>query len=332
MKRWPALALGLAVILLTVGGCATLAGQYFADQALTTGPNGPETPADLGAPYQKVSIPSGSRRLDAYLVRAPGDCADPPAILIYHGFDETISYWAATQQFLYLHCVTSLVFDPTGSGDSPRPTSVAKVGQDASSAYGFARSALGPKTRIYVLGHSMGNAILLQAEPGFSPQPSGVIVADAFSSLRDFYAIHGAPGILAHAMPDWWDNVVAVRQVHVPVLVIHSDADKLVPLEEARRIYAAAGQPKSMTVVHGFPHNGLRRKPSEAWWASVLTFVHSPGVSTTPLGPLAAPPPAKSASANESETAREERIRAEALSLARPDAPDPPSQQVGQAP
>ncbi len=314
MKRRTALIVVLAAALAAVGGCATMAERYFTQKALTTGPNGPETPASLGAPYQHVSIPSHSRRLDAYLVRAPADCADPPVLLIYHGFEETISYWAGAQAFLYQHCVSSLVFDPTGSGDSSRPASVGSIGEDAGAAYAFARAQFGGGRRLFLLGHSMGNAILLQAEPGLSPAPSGVIVANGFSSLRELWAAHGGNRLVLRAVPDVWDNVRAVQAVHVPVLVIHSDTDKTVPVTQARLVYDAALQPKSLSIVHGFAHNGLRRRPSESWWNPVFAFIHSPGLSKTTLTPPISASAARRA-ANEIETAREEQAREDALAL-----------------
>ncbi len=314
MKLWRVIGVAAAAAVLLVGGGA-VALMRAGQQALTTGPNGPETPGALGAPYNEVSIPSGGRRLDGFLVRAPSDCKDPPAVLIYHGFNETISYWAKTQRFLYKHCVSSLVFDPTGSGDSSRSASYGRVNQDAASAYVFAR-AIFSGSRLYVLGHSLGAAELLHAEPGFSPQPSGVIVANGFSSLRQFWAANGGAPILVSLIPDWWDNVEAIRKVRAPLLMVHSDIDKVVPLVEAQQVYQAAPTPKSFALVHGFPHNGLRRDPSMAWWSAPLAFMGSPGESSVKLPPPSSAVPSQPDSSLAEEISREAKVRNEAQGLA----------------
>ena len=44
---------------------------------ISTGPNGPETPATVGLAYERLKIPSGSRSLDAYLVEASSSTANP---------------------------------------------------------------------------------------------------------------------------------------------------------------------------------------------------------------------------------------------------------------
>lgn len=240
---------------------------------LATGPNGPETPASLGAPYEEVTIPSRGRRLDGYLVRAPAACKDAPAILIFHGFNETISKWAQAQKLLYDHCVSSLVFDPSGSGDSSKGASLEHLAEDTVSAYAYAQTTFPAPTRLYLLGHSMGDAVMLQAEPGFDPQPRGIIVANGFSSLHDFYAARGVSGLMLAAMPDWWDNTRAIARVRVPVLMIHSDADKLIPTQQAQRVFDAANAPKQLVIAHGFAHNGLRHNTTLEWWTPVLKFV-----------------------------------------------------------
>jgi hypothetical protein len=169
------------------------------------------------------------------------------------------------------------------------------------------------------MGHSMGDAVMLQAEPGFSPQPSGVIVADSFASLKAFLERQKSTSMLAGAMPDVWNNVHAIQDVHAPVLVVHSDADATTPIEGAEKLYAAANQPKQFAVLHGFKHNGSRRHTSDVWWRPVLGFVRSPGVSNAPLSAI----PAEAAEGADPLAA--ERAREEALRLGAADLSPPPS-------
>jgi alpha-beta hydrolase superfamily lysophospholipase len=245
--------------------------------ALTTGPNGPETPADEGVPFERVSIPSGLRHLDSYVVTASNACVDPPVVLIYHGVGETISEWVKAQRFLYQHCVSSVVYDPTGSGNSSRPARFEYEAEDSIAAYNFAVHNFVGK-RLYLLGHSMGNAPMLETVPNMSPQPAGVMVASAFASLRSQPRTQGNPfyRALSYTIPDWWNNVKAVAAIHVPVLIVHSDVDRVNPTAGGLQIFAAANQPKTLSLLHGFNHNALYQGPTEEWWSPVLAFVHAP--------------------------------------------------------
>jgi hypothetical protein len=117
------------------------------------------------------------------------------------------------------------------------------------------------------------------------------------------------------AMPDWWDNVHAIAKVHVPVLVVASDADVVTPLDQGERIFQAANPPKRMAVLHGYKHNGIRMHTSDIWWAPVLQFVGSPGVSSAPLS-MPAGADALAADKLADETEREDLLRAGAADMA----------------
>jgi len=268
LSRAQATACAAMVAALMLPGC-----DYMARKTLSTGPNGPQTPASVGLAFERVAIASGGRRLDGYVVPAAPQCADAPVLLIYHGVQETISLWVGAQALLHRHCVSSLVFDYSGSGDSSRPASMGNVNQDAIAAYEFARVRF-PGARLYIFGHSMGNGIMLDALPGFSRPPEGVVVANAFASLRDLAGRSSAIySFLMRFTPDWWDNVKTVAALHRPLLVLNSDADTIAPVEDGRRIFASANEPKRFVPLHGYRHNALYREAGDDWWGETLRFI-----------------------------------------------------------
>ena len=290
-RRW-VLVSALALLLLLFLSWEVFAHkvlQVVEQKVLTSGPNGPQNPYTFGTPFKHVSIQSGQRRsetpittaawkFDGNLVTAPATCGtDAPAVLLFHGTGETISDWANAQHYLYAHCVSSLVFDPTGSGNSPRPATIDAINDDALAAYSyFARHFAGK--RLYVLAHSLGNAFMLPAAAHFSPAPLGLIEANGFASLHSI-AGEGKPWAyraLIDTTPDWLDNIKAVRQIHTPILVIVSDTDTRNPMHNGLSIFAAAPEPKTLITLHGFGHNDLYKNPTDAWWQPALTFMQAP--------------------------------------------------------
>ena len=241
---------------------------------ISTGPNGPETPSTVGLAYERLKIPSGSRLLDAYLVEAAANCRPRSALLIFHGVGETISQWVNVQRLLYDHCISSVVFDYSGNGDSSPPGTVRNLHQDAIAAYTQFQARFAATSRVCLLGFSMGNAVLLDAYTEFHPSPSCMIVGGAFSSARHG-AVHawGIPGWMAHLLPDQWNNVAAISRSHPPLLVVHSDADRANPLWMGEHIYQAAPQPKRLVILHGLPHNAAYSGRIDQWWAPVVTFM-----------------------------------------------------------
>ncbi|MFZ0419166.1 MAG: alpha/beta fold hydrolase [Candidatus Sulfotelmatobacter sp.] len=274
MTRRAKVVIGVVCLLACILALRPLILDLSSKAFLNTGPNGPETPASVGLAFDRLKIPSGHRLLDAYLVRAPTNCRPRVALLIFHGVMETISEWVLAQKFLYDHCTSSIVFDYSGHGDSSRPGTIRHLNEDAIAAYTTFLAQF-PGQRLCVLGHSMGNSPLLESLPHFRPAPSCVVVANAFSSLRDAGRRHGTPRLLLYLIPDAWDNVENGKLVRVPLLVVYSDADKVNPPAMGQSIFDFAPEPKQLVVLHGFPHNALYRTPTEEWWAPVLHFLRS---------------------------------------------------------
>jgi hypothetical protein len=145
MKRRTKFALGALCLLAAAIASRPVILNLYSKTFLNTGPNDLETPATVGLAYVRLKIPSGSRVVDAYVVRAPAACQPRVSLLIFHGVMETISEWVLAQKFLYDHCVSSLVFDYSGHGDSSRPGTVGHLNEDAIPAYAaFASMGNGP--------------------------------------------------------------------------------------------------------------------------------------------------------------------------------------------
>jgi uncharacterized protein len=265
-------AVGLALLILAIH---PLILERIENAILSTGPNGPETPAAVGVAFDRLKIPSGSRFLDAYLVAAPASCRSSAALLIFHGVGETISQWVGAQRLLNDHSISSIVFDYSGDGNSSPPATIRNLHQDAVAAYSMFHARFAPVRRLCIIGFSMGNAVMLDAFPKFRPAPACVVVGSAFSSGRQS-AVYGwgIPSWVARlTLPDEWDNVEAISYVRSPLLVVHSDADRVNPLWMGERIYQAAPGPKQLVILHGIPHNAAYRGAVQEWWAPVIEFV-----------------------------------------------------------
>jgi pimeloyl-ACP methyl ester carboxylesterase len=70
----------------------------------------------------------------------------------------------------------------------------------------------------------------------------------------------------------------AAAGIHVPVLLIHGDADVDTPPDHSRRIYAALAGPKRLILVPGGTHNSSLRPDV---WREVDRWIDA-GVSTPP--------------------------------------------------
>lgn len=218
---------------------------------------------------QPLWIHVGSRRLAACWIPPPA--RDAPLLLICHGIGETVHEWASVQQYLITRGVGSLVFDYSGYGQSSGTVTHTLFDQDLSAVYAEACRLAGSPAGIFVLGFSLGTGIAASAASRLQPQPAGLILCEAFTSFRDAARASGLPGFIAALLPDIWNSITALPICRLPLLVLHSDADRLFPVAMARRI-AEAGS-GTLVVLRGYAHDHLYRHPDDHNWGPVLDWL-----------------------------------------------------------
>lgn len=136
---------------------------YSEVRSLRSPRNGPETPAALGMPFERVVIPSHGRRLEGYVVHAQKEPKEERAVLIFHGAGENISDWVLPQRLLRDGGISSLVFDYSGNGDSSGIATRRNLNEDARAAYRVFLSQFPEAQSLALMGFSMGNAPMLDA-------------------------------------------------------------------------------------------------------------------------------------------------------------------------
>ena len=64
-----------------------------------------------------------------------------------------------------------------------------------------------------------------------------------------------------------------MREVHVPALVMHGDADSVIPYQQGRRSYEAIPGPKEFFTIKGADHNDVTPPDERGYWQAVTQFV-----------------------------------------------------------
>ncbi len=234
---------------------------------------------------QQVAIPSGSRVLEGFLVLPASETR--ASVLILHGIGERLSYWGGAQEMLAQHGIASLIFDYSGYGKSGGATTPENLRQDTIAAYDKLHALVPDARPPFLLGLSLGTGVAIDAAPHLIPAPSGVVLCEAFTSLRKageaVLATTPLPGFainaLAKLLPDLYRTAASIRQVASPLLIVHSDSDELFPVGMSREIFSSAHKEMSLQVAlvvpHGFAHNDAYLKPVPGYWQPILDFLLS---------------------------------------------------------
>jgi pimeloyl-ACP methyl ester carboxylesterase len=280
--RWKKVAISAAgAALLFYLACA--AAIYFYGPHLIFVPlkSVADTPANHGAQFLAIRIPiaRSDAELSAWWLPADAKLAQPDRVkvLLYlHGNYGNIGDNAAHAARLSRYGVNVLIPDYRGFGESAGPfPSEDQVYEDAETAWQWLlREKHYTPAEIVIYGHSLGGAIAIELA-SHHPEAAGLIVESSFTSVAEMAQLNSRFRILPMSLlvTQRFDSLGRVGSLKMPVLLIHGDKDRVVPLFMAQRLYDSAPGPKTLVVIPGGGHDNCATVGSEQYVAAVRKFV-----------------------------------------------------------
>jgi uncharacterized protein len=245
-------------------------------------------PSHLGLAFETIGVPAVSGAvLPAWWIPAC-DGAPGPAVVLVHGWESARDRTLPNAQVLHAAGFHVLTLDIRGHGTNPPEELPLTAGEFGADALAGVEAALARRdvTGVGILGHSMGGIGALLAAAA-EPRVGAVIAA---SSPADPYRLTRQTFRLAHlplpgpfAYPLAWltthvflnprghtvRSVSAARAIATyrgPVLLVHGDADRVVPISHLGRLERAAAKvrkadrdaaPVEVLVIPGGEHSWL---------------------------------------------------------------------------
>lgn len=203
-----------------------------------------------GVAERVLTAPDGTRVMAWYAPAQPGR----KTLLYFHGNAGSLATRADriafyTAQGFGVFMMTYRGF-PGSTGDPSEANNVA----DALRAYD-ALADLGVAAEdIVVYGESIGTGVATQVA---AARPVAGLVLDApFTSMVELatrlYPVLAVPG--RFFMRDRYETRQHIRSVSAPLLIIHGEADDIIPVAMGRDLYAAASEPKAIETYPGAGH------------------------------------------------------------------------------
>jgi len=268
------LAIGLAVVG-ALTACGTAALQHE-ESRLTFR-------VDRDAPGWYTGMPDGVQEFDlpvanaeavqhihAWWWPAASGSADAPAILYLHG-----ARWSLTGQLFRIaelrdfgFSVLAIDYRGFGKSDGEMP-SEKTVYEDAHAAWRWLVARQPDPAQRFIYGHSLGGAVAIDlaaslegadGTPNEAPAAAGLIVESSFTTLEDM-----AKALTYRWLPvglvlsQKFDSIGKMAKVRVPVLIVHGEADRIVPARFSQALYRAAPGPKKLLLIDGGTHNNSMR-------------------------------------------------------------------------
>ncbi len=211
------------------------------------------------------TVPGAALR--GWTFRALPNATQPIHLLFFNGNAMTIDGAQTFYRALAVRGSDVTVFDYRGYGFSTGTADVMAFRRDALALYDSLAST-GPTV---VYGFSMGTAMATYVA---SERPvAGLILAGSIASAADEFPIFAhalgmSPAAIANSSPDEdattaFDEEKLITRSSAPLLMIHGEADSLVPIQQGRAIFAASLSPRKRFVpVPGAAHNETIESPT----------------------------------------------------------------------
>jgi fermentation-respiration switch protein FrsA (DUF1100 family) len=137
-------------------------------------------------------------------------------------------------------------------GSTGVPSERANV-SDAKEVYEALRASGIPASMIVVYGESLGTGVAIQLAA--EKEVAGLILDAPYTSIVDLAALHYPQLPARWLMTDRYESLGAAGRVAAPALIVHGEADDIIPVEMSRRVAAALKGPVQLATFPGAGHS-----------------------------------------------------------------------------
>jgi fermentation-respiration switch protein FrsA (DUF1100 family) len=257
MKRRTRFWLRLALLILLVGGVYLVMRGY--EQQFVYAPSAfiKKTPRQVKLSFDNIALTTDDGvNIQGWFIPAHGPeetsaSNSPPAtLLFFHGAVGNISDYLGKVHLLHDMGVDVFTIDYHGYGRSGGAPSESGLAGDALAAYFYLTEKRHVKPeRIYLYGEDLGAAVAIDLAT--KVPAAGLITEGASTSVIE--KIEEAWPLIPwqYLLRNKFDSLTKIRDVHMPLLIIHSADDEVVSFNDSRRLCALAPDPKELVQIHG---------------------------------------------------------------------------------
>lgn len=126
--------------------------------------------------------------------------------------------------------------------------------------------------KIIFFGRSLGSAVAV--ELALKEKCCALILETPFTSIKEMGKKLYPFLPVSLLLRTKYDSLAKIRNIKVPILIMHGDKDELVPIEQGRKLFEAANEPKEFYTIPGATHNDTHIVGGEEYYGVIKRFVN----------------------------------------------------------
>jgi fermentation-respiration switch protein FrsA (DUF1100 family) len=212
------------------------------------------TPKEIGLSFEEVRLKTEDGvELSGWFIPAEGQRG---TVLFCHGNAGNISHRLESIRIFNDLGLSVLIFDYRGFGKSEGSISEEGTYLDAEAAWKYLVDDRHiDASRIILFGRSIGGAVA--AHLGTDHHAAALILESTFTSMTDL-GVQIYPYLPIRILLRYnYDTSAYLKQIGIPLLIIHSPDDEIIPFSHAKALYETADKPKELLRISGDHNSGF---------------------------------------------------------------------------
>lgn len=211
-----------------------------------------DSPERAGLAYEDVRFASADgTQLTGWFIPANGEAHG--TVVHLHGNAQNMTAHWAYAEWLPQRGFNLFCFDYRGYGQSQGRPDPKGIFEDSVAALDYLRGRT-DTGKLFVFGQSLGGMLAI-ATAGASPERIQALVAEAPAYSYSAWADDQMPELQLALDDSHCASAYIAKLAPIPLLLLHSPQDRVVPYSHSEQLFAEAGEPKQLVTIEGGEHN-----------------------------------------------------------------------------
>ena len=200
-----------------------------------------------------------------------------PSILLFHGNGEIVNDYDSIAPIYNQQGMNLFVADYRGYGSSEGTPTFSSMVSDAHSVFkAFLNISSNNRhsDSIFVMGRSLGSICAVELAFSYQEQIKGLIIESGFASILRLLKRFGFTDEFVGITDITFPNTAKMRSINLPTLILHGECDSIIPITEARDLFAnAASESKRLVIIKDADHNDIMLVGMEEYFKATKEFI-----------------------------------------------------------